>query len=270
MRHFFLFLLAVAAHAHPGHSRIGERSTDSSDVNLSDLPALIEPWPGYFEGKGAHESLKARRLEKRSPSSVEVCRKQPGSPKDEGWLLKQSVCERQQASGLAFWSDCVGKADASFSASQLQGQCPGGHRCFEFHGMNELSEPAFDTLCVDYRSVREWFIDTTASRDYDVCSPKYINQIPGNYALNLSLQVNALDRARLNRIGPSRIYFWMDDRDQVGVERGDDPNVGSGIFTLYHGHWVRACVKVSPGQQIWAFAAIAAKTMLYCSAVGAC
>lgn len=70
-----LLSVALAAHIAPGHSATGKRdeNTSTAPVILSLIPP-IEPWTGFFEFKGVHES---RSLKTRSVESGAVCAEQP-------------------------------------------------------------------------------------------------------------------------------------------------------------------------------------------------
>lgn len=94
------------------------------------------------------------------------------------------------------------------------------------------------------------------------CSPSYVNNVDGKNAVNMSLQTNVLDSAKLNRIAPANIYYLLDDKTKIGVERPFDADVGSGIITVPHGSKVKACVQAVIGQTLWAFVAISALALV--------
>lgn len=255
-----LLSVALAAHIAPGHSATGKRdeNTSTAPVILSLIPP-IEPWTGFFEFKGVHES---RSLKTRSVESGAVCAEQPSGVLQDTWQLEQAVCDRKNADHNTFMVDCVEKQATDRKTTLLPGVCPEDFTCSEFHGLNGLDQLSFDVKCLNRTSARQWTITQETSTEEGVCSPFYRNFVKGSKTVNISLLVNVLDSDMLNRIAPKSIYFRIGNKSKIGNEQANDSVVDSGIITLPNGSEVQACVEPMLGQILVAIVNIFGLTVL--------
>lgn len=280
MRYLQLSLLAFAAHAAPGYEsslhaeNIQERAINNT-TELVDLSLIepFEPWPGYFNGTPSAFSSRSldpeAAIEKRStvqkgefvdvPVSVEACKNIWPSPQNQGWQFGGATCDRQNPNGNGYTHDCTAKADFFNRLAGLTKECAEGLSCMEFHGRDAMDSPTYDISCVGTQTMREWTIDAIDLQHAEVCSVHYANKHKNGEYVNMSLQTNVLDSAKLNRIEPANIYYKLGNSDApIGTSRVFDADVGSGIVTVPHGDSIQACVKTQLGQKIIAIVGLTA------------
>ena len=109
--------------------------------------------------------------------------------------------------------------------------------------------------------MRQWYIDAQKSDSGTACGPSYWNNVKGK-SVKMALQTNVVDSQKENRIAPNEVHYLLDGKTKIGVGRASDPDVGSGIINVAPGAKVQACVTPEAGQNLWAFVALTALSIV--------
>ena len=266
MHAFHHVLLALSARVASGlYLNERDETLNGTEVDLGTIDPF-EIYPGFFEQNGGTTfsagNLQARGLQKRSIETVMACSAVSfESPRNWGWIWKEASCDRPNTKNNNFKVDCMGKADHTNIVYGVRGQCRENRVCTEFHGYNPAGIAAWDIYCAEKKTLRQWAIDSKRLQNAQACSHNYVNKVAGNKDVQMSLQVNVLDSEQSNRISPNKVFYTLDGKE-VGVERSDDANVGSGVLRVPWGGKVKACVEAKTGQELWAMAVMTAFSVL--------